>query len=97
MDARETFIQLAKLDGIEKMVLLLEEIAFNTSSKMVERNAYIERIYAGRKSSSTEVHGDVRAQSAARSGEVSKHDAGPVPRLRLDAPRRSPETKISQR
>ena len=97
MDAKEEVLQHKKIDLIVKMVVLLEEIAFNTSSKMVERSTYLERIYASGLPKSTEVHGDVRTQPTARSGEVSKHDTSPVPRVRSDANPGSPQTKDPSR
>ncbi len=71
MDAKEEALQLKKLEGIDKMILLLEEIAFNTSSKITERNTYLERIYASRERKTAEVHG--RGVGPQASGQADKN------------------------
>lgn len=85
MDAKEEILQLKKLAGIEKMVALLEAIAFNTSSKMVEREIYLEGVYASGLPKPTKVHGDVRTQPAARPGEVPRHEPSAISRVQQHA------------
>lgn len=70
MDAKEETLQLAKLAGIEKMVALLEEIAFNTSSKIIERPEYLRRIYASGVQGATAVHGGLRTQPETHGREM---------------------------
>ena len=76
MDARELELQLAKLSGIDKMIMLLEEIAFNTSSRMIERHDYLTRVYACGVQSATTIHGNLRTQSEARIREMSIKGSG---------------------
>jgi hypothetical protein len=82
-----------KIHLIHRMIALLEEIAFNTSSKMVERKEYLERVNASYKPSPTTFYGDVRTQPAARTGEVSKHDAATVSRVQQHANNRPAQKK----
>lgn len=82
MDRDESLMQEEKIALIKRMVALLEEVAFNTSAKLIERNTYLEGIYAGSKQSAAAVHGDLRTQPATRQGEVPKHVPGQDARVR---------------
>lgn len=82
MDEREEVLQLRKIDLIEKMVILLEEIAYRLTPQVAEKLTYIEALYASNLNQTASLHGDVRARPAAREREVPQHDTTAVPRLR---------------
>jgi hypothetical protein len=60
----------------ERVVILLEEIAFQLSPKAVEKQKYLENLYASRLTGATAIYGDLRTQSTARQGEVSEPKSG---------------------
>ncbi len=47
MSEEERQLQLKKIDLIERMVLLLEEIAYRTTQTRLEKPQYLEQFYAG--------------------------------------------------
>lgn len=47
MSDEERRLQLKKIDLIERMVLLLEEIAYRTTQTRLEKPEYLEQFYAG--------------------------------------------------
>lgn len=76
MTSEEKALQLEKMSLIERMVLLLEEIAFQGSAGVMEKEKYLEAFYARSKQGATEIHGHLRTRSCACKGEVSKPSSG---------------------
>jgi CII-binding regulator of phage lambda lysogenization HflD len=66
LDRKEEILQLKKLAGIDKMVTLLEEIAWQGSHQNVAKEEYLRGLYARSQQSSAEVHGDLRTRPTAR-------------------------------
>jgi len=75
------------VDLLRAQVFLLEEIAFNTSSKIVERPEYLRRVYASGIKGSTAVYGGLRTQPETHEGKVSVEKGSE--RVQLD-PNRHP-------
>lgn len=49
MDKQEAAMQAEKVALIKRMVVLLEEIAFRTTAGCLEKEQYLEKLYAGSK------------------------------------------------
>ncbi len=58
------------MDANEKIILLLEEIAFNTSNHVFDREEYTRRIYANAKTAKT--GGQVSVRSAGQEAPKRK-------------------------
>lgn len=76
MDRKEEALQLKKLAGIDKMVVLLEEIAWQGSHQNVPKEDYLRGLYARSQQSAVPLHAGVRTQPAAHEGKLSKCGCG---------------------
>jgi hypothetical protein len=67
------------LDAVsERIVILLEEIAWNTQGGRgrYDKSEYIRSLYASGQQGATAIHGDLRAQPCACEGQMPGHEQG---------------------
>ena len=80
------------MDDEAYMIALLEEIAFNTSAKALEKPQYLEGVYhASRKQKTAPILHDSRARAGEAAGRDAAHVEGRNAQVRLDQ-RKGPAT-----